>query len=154
MLTPLTTKDDDDIKISPDYYSPHYTPQSHHYYYHPGTFNDDSNNLHHPQTPNLYDPAQYYTLSPGYSHPQGPTRMNEEDSTPSMYMPVYHRHHYSPEEMVFSQKPIDQQSPTIYDYNLSPNQVFHQHQSYIPTPTEQTPCSTSTGGEYLTPYVC
>jgi hypothetical protein len=168
MLTPLATKDDDETKISSEYYSTHYTPQHHHYYYHPVSFTDDSNNLHHSQTPNLYDSTQYYTLSPGYSHSQATTRINEEDSnnqvSSSIYMPIYHhhhnpRHHYSPEEMLFSQKTIDQQSTSIYDYNLSPiptipsNQIFHQHQNYIPTPVEQTACSTSNSGEYLTPYV-
>jgi hypothetical protein len=169
MLTPLTTKDEDESKISSEYYSTHYTPQHHHYYYHPPvSFNDDSNNHHHSQTSNLYDPTQYYTLSPpGYSHPQTNTRINEDDSnnpiSSSIYMPIYHphhphnhRHHYSPDEILFPQKPTDQQSTPIYDYNLSPipsNQIFHQHQNYIQTPVEQTACSTSNGGEYLTPYV-
>jgi hypothetical protein len=162
MLTPLTTKDDDETKISSEYYSTHYTPQHHHYYYHPVSFTDDSNNLPHPQTPSLYDPTQYYTLSPGYSHPQPNTRMNEDESnnqiSSSMYMPIYHhhRHHYSPEEMLFPAKTSDPQPTTIYDYNLSPipsNQIFQQHQNYIQTPGEQTACSTSNGGEYLTPYV-
>ena len=171
MLTPLGTKEEDETKISSEYYSTHYTPQHHHYYYHPVSFNDDSNNLHHPQTPNVYDPAQYYTLSPSYSHPSTNIRVNEDDSnnqiTSTMYMPIYphHRHHhhphhhYSPEEMLFQQKAQDQQPTTIYDYNLSPvptipsNQIFHQHQNYIQTPEQQTACSTSNSGEYSTPYV-
>lgn len=163
MLTPLATKDEDETKISSEYYSQHYTPQHHHYYYHPVTFNDDTNNPHHSQTPNLYDPTQYYTLSPGYSHPSTNSRLNEDDSNPhissSMYMPIYHhhhRHHYSPDEMLYSQKTSDQPPTPIYDYNLSPiptNQIFHQHQNYIQTPIEQTVCSTSNGGEYLPPYV-
>jgi hypothetical protein len=168
MLTPLATKDEDEPKISSEYYSTHYTPQHHHYYYHPVSFNDDSNNLHHAQTPNVYDPTQYYTLSPNYSHPQTTIRINEDDSnnqiSSSMYMPIYphHRHHhYSTEEMLLPQKTVDQQpTTTIYDYNLSPvstipsNQIFHQqHQNYIQTPGEQTACSTSNSGEYPTPYV-
>lgn len=169
MLTPLTTKDEDETKISSEYYPTHYTPQHHQYYYHPVTFNDDSNNLHHPQTPNLYDPSQYYTLSPGYSHSQVNTRLNDEEPTnqlsSTMYMPIYpsqhhHRHHYSSsDEMIFPSKTVDHQPTTIYDYNLSPvstippNQLFHQHQNYIPTTIEQTPCTTSNAGDYLAPYV-
>ncbi|CAF3578108.1 unnamed protein product [Adineta steineri] len=167
MLTPLATKEDDETKISTEYYSTHYTPQRHHYYYHPVPFNDDSNNIHHPHTPNLYDPTQYCTLSPGYSHPQTTVRINEDDSnnqvSSGVYMPVYHhhhhhRHHYSPEEILFSQKSSDQQPISMYDYNLSPiptipsNQMFHQHSNYVQTPAEQTACSTSNVGDYLTPY--
>jgi hypothetical protein len=155
MLTPLATKEEDETKIPSEYYSAHYTPQ-HHYYYHPVPFTDDANNLHHPQTPSLYDPTQYYTISPGYSHPQTNPRINEDNSnnqiSSSIYMPVY-RHHYSPEEMLFTQKTSDQQSTSMYDYNLSPNQMFHQHTNYVQTPAEQTACSTSNGGDYLTPYV-
>ena len=157
MLTPLTTKDEDETKISSEYYSTHYTPPQQHYYYHhhhqPVSFTDESNNLHHhhPQTPNLYDPTQYYTLSPGYA--QTNLRITEEDSNP-IYMPLYHhRHHYSPEEILFTSKTSEQQSSSIYDYTLSPNQIFHQHTNYAQTPVEQTPCSTSNGGDYLTPYV-
>jgi hypothetical protein len=168
MLTPLATKDEDETKISSEYYSTHYTPHPHHYYYHPISFTDDSNNLHHPQTPTIYDPTQYYTLSPGYTHPQPNTRITEDDSnnqvSSSIYMPIYHHHHrqhYSPEDMLYSQKTTtsDEQPTSIYDYNLSPistipsNQIFHQHQNYIQTPVEQTACSTSNTGEYFTPYV-
>lgn len=165
MLTPLATKEDDETKISSEYYSAHYTPQHHHYYYHPVPFNDESNNLHHSQTPSFYDSTQYYTLSPGYAHPQPNTRINEDDSnnqgSSSIYMPLYHhpRHPYASEDMLFSQKPADQQPPPIYDYNLSPiptissNQMFHPHANYPQTSVEQTACSTSNVGDYLTPYV-
>ncbi len=167
MLTPLATKEDDETKTSLEYYSTHYTPpQHHHYYYQPVSCNDDSNNLHHSQTPSVYDPTQYYTLSPGYSHPQTTTRINEDDSnnqvSSAIYMPVYHhhhRHHYSPEEILFPQKTSDQQSTSIYDYSLSPipsipsNQMFHQLPNYVQTPLEQTACSTSNTGDYLIPYV-
>ena len=165
MLTPLATKEEDETKTSSEYYSTHYTPQHHHYYYHPIPFTDDSNNLYHPQTPSLYDPAQYYTLSPGYTHSQPTARVNEEDSnnqvTSSIHMPIYHhhRHHYSPEEMLFPQKTSEQPPAPMYDYNLSPiptlpsNQIFHQHSNYAQTPAEQTACSTSNGGDYLTSYV-
>lgn len=172
MLTPLATKDEDETKIPSEYYPTHYTPQHHQYYYHPVTFNDESNNLHHSQTPNLYDPSQYYTLSPGYSHSQVNTRTNEDESnnqlSSTMYMPIYpsqhphhhhHRHHYSSDEMIFPSKTVDQQPTAIYDYNLSPvstippNQLFHQHQNYIPTTLEQTACTTSNIGDYLAPYV-
>lgn len=179
MLTPLATKDEDETKISSEYYPNHYTPQHHQYYYHHVSFNDDSNHLHHSQTANLYEPSPYYTLSPGYSHSHVNTRVNEDDSnnqiSSTMYMPIYPpvpppppppahhphpRHHYSPpDEMIFPSKTVDQQSTTIYDYNLSPvsthpsNQIFHQHQNYLPTSIEQTACSTSNTGDYLAPYV-
>ena len=164
MLTPLATKDDDDAvaqKTSADYYPTHYTPQHHHYYYHPVPFNDDSNNLHHPQTPSLYDATQYYAFSPGYSHPPAHLRAHEDDAnnamSSSIYMPVYQPPHpYPPEEMLFPQKTSDQQPATMYDYNLSPvpsNQIFHQHANYMQPPIEQTHCTTSNGGEYLSPYV-
>ncbi|CAF1181352.1 unnamed protein product [Adineta ricciae] len=169
MLTPLATKEEDETKLSSEYYSPHYAPQHHHYYYHPIPFNDDSNNLHHPQTPSVYDPTQYYALSPGYSQSQStaPTRLNEDDPnnqlSSTIYMPIYHHHHhhrhqYSPDEIIYPQKSVDQQSASIYDYNLSPippippNQIFHQHPNYMQTSVEQTPCSTSNSGDYLTPY--
>jgi hypothetical protein len=159
MLTPLATKEEDETKISSEYYSTHYTPQHHYYYHHhhhPVSFTDDTNNLHPPQTPSVYDPTQYYTLSPGYSQPNSRI-INEDDSnnqiSSSIYMPIYHHHHrhphYSPEDMLFTQKTSEQQ----YEYNLSPNQMFHQHTNYIQTPGEQTVCSTSNGGDYLTPYV-
>lgn len=167
MLTPLATKDDDETKISSEYYSTHYTPHPHHYYYHSIPFNDESNNLQHSQQTNLYETTPYYTLSPGYSHPQAQTRIHEEDSnnqrSSSIYMPMYHHHHhrhpYSSEEMLYPQKPLDPQPTPIYDYNLSPiptiqsSQMFQQHPSYIQTPVEQTACSTSNVGDYLTPYV-
>jgi hypothetical protein len=166
MLTPLATKEEDESKTSTDYYSTHFTPQHHHYYYHPVPFSEDPNHLHHPQTPSVYDPTQYYALSPSYSHPQSTPRINEDDAnnqlSSAIYMPVYHhhhRHHYSPEEILFPQKPADQQQAPMYDYNLSPiqtipsNPMFHQHPSYMQTPLEQTACSTSNGGDYLTPYV-
>ncbi|CAF3437991.1 unnamed protein product [Rotaria socialis] len=163
MLTPLATKEDDETKVPSEYYSTHYTPQHHHYCYHPVPFNDESNNLHHSQTSSFYESSQYYTLSPGYSHPQTNTRINEEDSnnqgSSSIYLPLYHnRHPYSSEDMLFTQKLSDQQSTPIYDYNLSPipslqsNQMFHSHPNYVQTTAEQTVCSTSTGGDYLTPY--
>jgi len=165
MLTPQTTKDDDETKISSEYYSNPYQTSTHHYYYHPHhhpvTFNDESTNLHQSQTSNLYDSNQYYTFSPNYSQPVN-QRLNDDESTnqlpSSMYMPIYppRHHHYPSDDMLFPPKANDSQTTTIYDYNLSPipsNQVFHQHQTYLQTPIEQTPCSTSNGGEYLTPYV-
>lgn len=165
MLTPLGTKEEDETKISTEYYSNHYTPQHHHYYYHPVPFNDDSNNLHHPQTPTLYDASQYYTLSPGYSHSHTNTRLNEEEPihpVSSVYMPMYHHphHHYPSEEMLFPPKTLDHQPTSMYDYNHSPmssmpsNQIFPPRSNYIQPAIETTPCTTSNhAGEYLTSYV-
>jgi hypothetical protein len=165
MLTPLGTKEDDETKTSTEYYSNHYTPQHHHYYYHPVPFNDDSNNLHHPQTPTLYDSSQYYNLSPGYPHSHTNTRLNEEEPihpVSSVYMPMYHHphHHYPSEEMLFPPKTLDHQPTPMYDYNLSPissmpsNQIFPPHPNYVQPPVEITTCTTSSHvGEYLTSYV-
>ena len=170
MLTPLATKEEDEAKISSEYYSTHYTTPYHHYYYHPVPFNNEPNNIHHTQTPNRYDPTQYYTLSPSYSHPQATIRIDEEDSnnrasssfSSSICMPIYHHYHHhrcSPEEMLFTQKTLDPPENPIYDYNVSPiatvqsNQMFHQHTNYVQTLMEQKVCSTSNNGDYSSPYV-
>ena len=164
-------KEENETKTSSEYYSTHYNPQQQHYYYHPVQYNNESNNFHHMQTSNPYDPTQYYSFSSGYSHPQGSNvrssddESNQPELSSSVCTPIYHHHHYHhhphypPDEMLFNQKtPVEHQN-SIYDYKLSPmstipsNQMFHQHQDYIPTSMEQTACSTSNSRDYLSVHV-
>ncbi|CAF0746921.1 unnamed protein product [Rotaria sp. Silwood1] len=158
MLTPLGTKENNN-KTSTNYY---YTQQQH--YYCPISINNDSNNLQH-YSPSIYETNHYYTQSQEYSHQQINNHIHEEDSnnqvSSAVYIPTYHRQHYSPEghvnEMLYSQKSSNKSITSMYDYNLPSipphpsNSIIHQHSNYVQSSVEQTNSSTSNSMDYPTP---
>jgi len=150
MLTLVGTKEENNTKTSTEYY---YT-QPHHHYYCPVSFNNDSNNFHHPS---IYETNQYYTFSQGYTNHHHPNEENSNNMvSTSVYIPTYHhQQHYSSgehtNEMFYSQQPSDQPITPTYNYNVSPIPALSSN--YIPPSVEQAHCSTSNSTGYLTSYV-
>lgn len=151
MLTPLSTRDEDNGKTSTEYYY----PPAHHHYYCQIPFNHESNNFHHPS---IYETNQYYSFLPGYSHPSlHQHHQNEENHnnqvTNSGYAPVYHSPESQPNERFYPQIPSDRQITPMYDYNVSPNPMFQQNSNYVQSSAEQAHCSTSNSTNYPTSFV-